>query len=244
MPPEAKRVPLPDSPADATRNAADPRDPALRQGLDALGLAADDTAMHRLFSYADLLLRWNRHYNLTAVRDPQAVLHQHVLDCLALLPALDRHLQQQTAERHRLLDVGSGAGLPGALLAIMRPQWDVTCVDAVSKKTAFVQQAALEIGIDNLRSVHARVEDLRLPPFFFIVSRAFASLDDFTRLTRRQLSPSGCWVAMKGRVPGDEIAALPKDVEVFHVEQLLVPGLDAQRCLIWMRPASPPATPG
>ncbi len=207
-----------------------------------MGLAVDDTAVRRLLSYAELLLRWNRHYNLTAVRDPQAVLHQHLLDCLALLPALDREVQQQSAAGARLLDVGSGAGLPGALLAIVRPHWDVTCVDAVSKKAAFVQQAALEIGIDNLRSVHARVEDLRLPPFPLIVSRAFASLNDFTRLTRRQLSTSGSWVAMKGRVPEEEIAALANDVAVFHVEHLHVPGLDAQRCLVWMRPSAQPAS--
>ncbi len=205
--------------------------------MQALDLPSDDSTIRRLLTFADLLLRWNGRFNLTAVRDPGAVLHQHLLDCLATLPSLDRHLATRQSEEIRLLDVGSGGGLPGALLALMRPQWNVTCVDAVGKKAAFIRQAAAEIGLDNLQSVHARVEDLRLPPFGLIVSRAFASLGDFTRLTARHLSGSGCWMAMKGKRPEREIAELSPHAAVFHVEQLVVPGLDAERCLVWMRPS-------
>jgi 16S rRNA (guanine527-N7)-methyltransferase len=211
----------------------DPRCAALRSGLEALSLPADEALLDRLLGYLDLLQKWNRAYNLSAVRDPQQMVYQHLLDCLAALPALDRHLQGREA---RILDVGSGAGLPGVVWALMRPNWSVCCVDAVAKKASFVRQVAGELALRNLQSEHARVEQLRLPLVDLVVSRAFASLADFTALTRQHLSPGGCWLAMKGKVPDDEIAALPADVSVFHVEPLQVPGLDAQRCLVWMRP--------
>ena len=211
----------------------DPRRAALRYGVDALALPADDALLDRLLAYLDLLQKWNQAYNLSAVRDPQQMVHQHLLDCLAALPPLDRYLQGSTA---RILDVGSGAGLPGVVWALMRPNWSVCCVDAVAKKASFVRQVVAELALRNLQAEHARVEQLRLPAFDVVVSRAFASLVDFTALTRKHLSPGGCWLAMKGKVPEDEIAALPAEVTVFHVEQLQVPGLDAQRCLVWMRP--------
>lgn len=212
----------------------DPRRAPLRAGLEALSLPAADALLDRLLGYLDLLHKWNQAYNLSAVRDPQQMVHQHLLDCLAALPALDRHLQGSDA---RILDVGSGAGLPGVVWALMRPQWSLCCVDAVAKKASFVRQVAVELALRNLRAEHARVEQLQLPPFDVVVSRAFASLADFTRLTRRQLASGGCWLAMKGKLPADEIAALGADVTVFHVERLQVPGLDAQRCLVWMRPS-------
>jgi 16S rRNA (guanine527-N7)-methyltransferase len=211
----------------------DPRRAALRAGLQALWLPDDDDRVGRLLGYLDLLHKWNQAYNLSAVRDPLQMVHQHLLDCLAVLPPLDRHLQGRDA---RILDVGSGAGLPGVVWAMMRPGWAVCCVDAVAKKASFVRQAATELGLRNLRSEHARVEQLHLPQFDVVVSRAFASLADFSTLTRHHLRPGGCWLAMKGKLPDEEIAALPADVQVFHVEQLQVPGLDAQRCLVWMRP--------
>ena len=211
----------------------DPRRAALRCGLEALALLADDVLLDRLLAYLDLLQKWNRAYNLSAVRDPQQMVRQHLLDCLAALPALDRHLQGREA---RILDVGSGAGLPGVVWALMRPNWAVCCVDAVAKKASFVRQVVGELALRNLQSEHARVEQLRLPLVDLVVSRAFASLADFTALTRQHLSPGGCWLAMKGKVPDDEIAALPADVSVFHVEPLQVPGLEAQRCLVWLRP--------
>jgi 16S rRNA (guanine527-N7)-methyltransferase len=213
----------------------DPRRAALRTGLEALSLPTPEALLDHLLDYLDLLHKWNQAYNLSAVRDPQQMVHQHLLDCLAVLPPLDLHLQGRDA---RILDVGSGAGLPGVVFALMRPNWSVCCVDAVGKKASFVRQVAVELALHNLRSEHARVEQLRLPSFDVVVSRAFASLADFSALTRRHLShEGGCWLAMKGKVPDDEIAALPPGVTVFHVEPLQVPGLDdARRCLVWMRP--------
>lgn len=185
----------------------------------------------RLAHYLDLLQRWNATYNLTAVRDPEAMRTQHLADCLAVIAPLRRH-----APGGRLLDVGSGGGLPGVVIAALLPAWEVSCVDAVGKKMAFVRQVAGALPLPNLRAQHCRIEALKAPPFDVVTSRAFASLADFTALTHRHLAPGGVWMAMKGRVPEDEIAALPAEVEVFHVEQLTVPGLDAQRCLVWMRP--------
>jgi 16S rRNA (guanine527-N7)-methyltransferase len=215
--------------------AGDARAAQLHAGLSALGLDAADAMVEALLAYVDLLQKWNRLYNLTALRDPQQMLVQHLLDCLAVLPASTRQLGDMPA---RVLDVGSGAGLPGVVLAMMRPDWSVCCVDAVAKKASFVQQVASELELANLQSQHARVGALSVGTFDLIVSRAFASLLDFTQLTRRQLAPGGCWCAMKGQVPDAEIAELPADVAVFHVEQLSVPGLDAQRCLVWMRPTA------
>lgn len=197
-----------------------------------LGVELSAAQTDQLLRYLQLLQRWNGTYNLTAVRDPAAMLTQHLADCLAVLPALAR----QAAAGGRLLDVGSGGGLPGVVIACALPAWDVTTVDAVAKKAAFVRQVAGALALPNLHAAHARVEGLRAEPFQLITSRAFASLADFAKLTRSHLAPGGGWMAMKGRVPDDEIAQLPADIDVFHVEQLAVPGLDAQRCLVWMRP--------
>ena len=207
-----------------------------------LGLSLNEAQARGLPTYVDQLVRWNATYNLTAVRERDAVWVQHIADCLAVLPALDRHLDRQiahTAPSQRVLDVGSGGGLPGVLLALMRPALDVTCVDTVGKKAAFIRQVAGALALPNLHAAHSRVEALKLPPFGLITSRAFASLADFTRLTRPLLAPGGVWMAMKGKTPDDEIAALPGDIDVFHVEQLQVPGLDAERCLVWMQPKGP-----
>ncbi|HJV61697.1 MAG TPA: 16S rRNA (guanine(527)-N(7))-methyltransferase RsmG [Albitalea sp.] len=198
-----------------------------------LGLQLDTSTVERLLAYLGLLQRWNATYNLTAVRDPSQMLAQHLLDCLAVVGPLRRHLGTRRA---RILDVGSGGGLPGAVIAIVCPDWEVCCVDAVGKKVAFIRQTAMELKLANLVGAHARVEKLAAGIFDVITSRAFASLADFTALTRRHLANGGVWMAMKGRQPQDELLALPPDVDVFHVEQLDVPGLDAQRCLIWMRP--------
>jgi 16S rRNA (guanine527-N7)-methyltransferase len=197
-----------------------------------LGLAPTAGQSEQLAAFLDLLRRWNATYNLTAVREPEAMLTQHLADCLAIVGPLVAR-----CPRARVLDVGSGGGLPGVVLAVMAPELDVTCVDAVGKKAAFVRQAAGSLRLPNLHAVHARVETMKQPPFGLITSRAFASLADFTRLTRHLLLPDGgLWLAMKGRKPDDEMAALPPTLEVFHVEPLAVPGLDAERCLVWMRP--------
>lgn len=204
----------------------------LRQGAAALGLALDEAAQTRLLAYLDLLAKWNRVYNLTALRDPAQMLTHHLLDSLAVVAPLSRHTQGRPA---RLLDVGSGGGLPGVVIAICCPEIAVTCVDAVAKKAAFVQQAAGALSLDNLAGRHARVETLH-EPFDIIASRAFASLADFISWSRGALAEQGVWLAMKGKRPDDEIAALPAGAEVFHVEPLRVPGLDAERCLVWLRP--------
>ncbi len=199
----------------------------------ALGLTPSHDQIHALQLYLQLLQQWNATYNLTAVRDRQGMLTQHLADCLAVVGPLIGRCPQG-----RLLDVGSGGGLPGVVLAIMCPTHDITCIDTVGKKAAFLRQVAGTLRLPNLHAIHGRVEKLRAHPFDLIVSRAFASLADFTRLTARHLAPQGVWMAMKGKHPSDEIATLPASVEVFHVEPINVPGLDAQRCLIWMRLAS------
>lgn len=194
------------------------------------GLAVSEGQVAGLTRYLDLLQQWNATYNLTAVRERSAMLTQHLADCLAIVAPLRAH-----APGGRLLDVGSGGGLPGVVIAVLLPEWQVICVDAVGKKMAFVRQVAGALPLPNLRAEHTRIEALKAAPFDVITSRAFASLADFTQLTRRHLKPGGVWMAMKGKTPDDELAALPAAVTVFHVEQLAVPGLEAQRCLVWMR---------
>jgi len=208
----------------------------LKHGAQALGLPLSDAQCESMLAYQALLIKWNQVYNLTAVRKPAEMLTHHLLDSLTVLSPLVRHLGDRPA---RVLDVGSGGGLPGVVLAIMLPSLDVTCVDTVGKKASFIRQVAVELKLLNLSAAHARVEDLRLKPFDVITSRAFASLADFTRLTRHLLADDGVWMAMKGKDPSDEIAALPPEWDVFHVEQLTVPGLNAERCLVWIRRAAP-----
>lgn len=209
----------------------------LRAGGQALGLALHEGQIAQLLDFMDLLQKWNKVYNLTAVRDPQEMLTHHLLDSLAAVAPLRRHLAQQGGAGRRLLDVGSGGGLPGVVFAICCPDLDVSCVDTVAKKAAFIQQAAASLGLENLHGIHARVETLA-GPFDVVSCRAFASLADFTAWSRQALAPHAVWLAMKGRHPQDEIAALPASVRVFHVEQLAVPGLDAERCIVWMRPVA------
>ncbi len=215
--------------------------PALLGVCERLGLAVDAATLDRLLAYLSLLQRWNGTYNLTAVREPGEMLTQHLADCLAVVGPLRRELGAGSSRR--LLDVGSGGGLPGVVLAALEPGWSVTCVDAVGKKAAFIRQVAVELGLRNLSAEHARVEALKVSGFDLITSRAFASLPDFLGLTRRLLAPGGAWMAMKGKTPESELATLPAGIAVFHVEPLTVPGLDAERCLIWMR-ESAPASPG
>ena len=208
----------------------------LRAGLKALQLDLSDHQVGQLLDYLDLIAKWTKVYNLTAVRDPAEMMTHHLLDSLAAIAPLRRHLQQAgLAPGARLLDVGSGAGLPGVVIAVCCPAVAVTCVDTVAKKAAFIKQAALALKLPNLTGLHARVETIT-QPFDVICSRAFASLADFTQWSAAALAPHGVWMAMKGKHPADEIAALPATVEVFHVEQLAVPGLAAERCMLWLRP--------
>ena len=230
--------------------------PALQKGLDGLGLALTEGQKTQLLAYMDLIGKWTKVYNLTAVRDANEMLTHHLLDSLAVIAPLRRELAklslsgaslaavpvdsegQGTAKlvqpKFSLLDVGAGAGLPGIVIAITCPNVSVTCVDTVAKKAAFIQQVAATLPLPNLKGLHARVESLT-QPYDVVCSRAFASLIDFTSWSKSALAVRGIWMAMKGKHPDQELAVLPESVKVFHVEQLQVPGLDAERCIIWMR---------
>jgi len=210
----------------------------LDAGLDALALDLGPAQRQALLDYLALLQKWNQVYNLTAVRDPQAMLSHHLLDCLAVVAPLRIQLANLAVTAPiRLLDVGSGAGLPGLVLAICLPELQVDCVDTVAKKASFIQQAALSLGLANLRGLHARVESLAAA-YQVVSARAFSSLPDLVTGSDKALLPGGLWMAMKGKTPDEEIQALPPQAQVFHVEPLQVPGLDAQRCIVWMRRAS------
>ena len=204
----------------------------LKSGAAELGLDLSDAQFEQLLGYLALIQKWNKVYNLTAVRDPQEMLTHHLLDSLTAVTPLVRHTQGQPT---KVLDVGSGGGLPGIVLAICRPELDVSCVDTVGKKAAFIQQVAATLKLPNLHGIHARVETLS-GPFDVICCRAFASLPDFVGWSRGALAQQGVWMAMKGKHPQAEIDGLPADVNVFHVEPLTVPGLDAERCMVWVRP--------
>ena len=200
----------------------------LAAGLADLGLNVPDSAQQKLLAFRDLLLKWNKTYNLTALRDPAQAISHHLLDSLAILPQLDVG---------NLLDVGSGGGLPGIPLAIARPELQVCMVDTVQKKTTFLQQAVIELGLKNVTVNHARVEEMQ-GQYAQITSRAFAELGLFVSLTRHLLAPNGRWLAMKGIRPDDELKALPADITVEAIIPLAVPGLGAERHLIILKAGS------
>ena len=207
----------------------------LLAGLQALQLDLSEQQINQLMDFQGLIAKWTQVYNLTAVRHPAEMMTHHLLDSLAVIAPLRQYLQKVGLERGcRLLDVGSGAGLPGVVIAICCPMVDVTCVDTVAKKAAFIKQVGLALQLPNLAGLHARVENIE-HPFDVITSRAFASLADFTNWSANALAKHGVWMAMKGKYPAAELTVLPPTVEMFHVEQLQVPGLDAERCLLWMR---------
>jgi 16S rRNA (guanine527-N7)-methyltransferase len=210
------------------------REARLRAGAAALGLALTEAQVSQLLAYLALIAKWNKVYNLTAVRDTDEMLAQHLLDSLSVVGPLRRYLARKPG---RVLDVGSGAGLPGVVIAICCPELEVDCVDTVGKKAAFIQQAAAQLQLANLRGVHDRVENLA-GPYDVVCSRAFASLADFVNWSGGALAEQGAWLAMKGKLPRQEMGELPPGTDVFHVEQLQVPGLDAERCIVWMRRAS------
>ena len=200
----------------------------LSAGLAELGIDLPDTAQQKLLAFRDLLLKWNKTYNLTALRDPEQAISHHLLDSLAILP----HIGDGN-----LLDVGSGGGLPGIPLAIAKPELAVSMVDTVQKKATFLQQAAIELGLKNIVAHHARVEEMQ-GQYAQISSRAFAEIGLFIRLTRHLLAPGGRWLAMKGTRPNDELKALPADITVDAIIPLNVPGLDAERHLIILKAGS------
>lgn len=223
----------------------------LEASASALALTLSAQQVGLLLAYMAWLQKWNKVYNLTSLRDPAEMLSHHLADSLSAVAPLQRHLSAlpgessaSNATRHatpaqpmRVLDVGSGGGLPGVVLAICLPHVSVTCVDTVNKKAAFIQQVAAALRLPNLKGLHARVETIQ-GGFDVVTSRAFASLRDFTTWSRGALVPGGVWMAMKGKHPAQELIELATDVDVFHVEPLHVPGLDAERCMVWMRLAS------
>ena len=221
-------------------------------GAGQLGLVLSPGQVDALLAYVALIEKWNKVYNLTALRDPADMLTHHLLDSLAVVAPLRVQLAAMayaldgapasSGPLFRLLDVGSGAGLPGIVIAICCPEIAVDCVDTVAKKAAFINQVAVSLKLASLRGLHNRVEKLnsQIPKeqYDVICSRAFAPLGDFTRLSAAALKEGGVWLAMKAKNPAEELAALGPPVKVFHVEQLAVPGLDAERRIVWMRKAA------
>jgi 16S rRNA (guanine527-N7)-methyltransferase len=211
----------------------------LRAAAADLGLQLSQVQLDQLLAYLGLIAKWNKVYNLTAVRGTDEMLVQHLFDSLAVVGPLRRQTQGKPI---RLLDVGSGAGLPGVVIAVCQPEVRVDCVDTVGKKAAFIQQAAAQLQLPNLRGVHDRVENLA-GPYDVVCSRAFASLADFVNWSSGALAEQGAWLAMKGKRPDAEIAELPPEAELFHVEQLRVPELSAERCIVWLRKRQPEGAP-
>ncbi|MFJ5446557.1 16S rRNA (guanine(527)-N(7))-methyltransferase RsmG [Methylobacillus methanolivorans] len=196
----------------------------LEVGAQQLGLDLPVAVIDKLLVYLELLVKWNKVHNLTAVRDPEEMVTLHLLDSLSVLPHVPTG---------RLLDVGSGAGLPGIILAICRPDLQVTTIDAVQKKASFMRQAKAELQIDNLQVVAGRVEQLKPElPFDTVISRAFSEIALFIQLTKHLIAEEGLWLAMKGQMPQGELEAI--SLKPSKVELLVVPGLDAQRHLVFL----------
>jgi 16S rRNA (guanine527-N7)-methyltransferase len=215
---------------------ADERDlPALLdRGLEGLGLPLPPAARQQLLRHVALLARWNRTYNLTAIREPERMVTHHLLDSLAVVPALDRVAAGRSALS--VLDVGSGGGLPGIPIAVARPEWRVTMVDPVQKKGAFLVQAIAELGLGNARAATVRAEDLpTTAPFDIVISRAFADLAAFAQAALRHVARDGRLVAMKGVHPDAELAELPPSVDVEETLVLAVPFVEGARHLVVMR---------
>jgi len=202
-------------------------DEKLAQGLQALNLTLTQDVQKKLLGYLALMQKWNKVHNLTAVRDPEDMVTLHLLDSLAILP----HIQGK-----RILDVGSGGGLPGIPLALVRPDLLVTLLDSSHKKSTFQRQAKVELGLANLEVVCSRVEEYRPEQKYdMVISRAFADLAEFVKLTSHLCAEGGVWMAMKGVYPYDELAQLKDGTP--QVLPLQVPGLDAQRHLVFLKQA-------
>lgn len=209
----------------------------LLRALDALRLTSQPRQQGALLEYLSQLMRWNKTYNLTAIRDPDQALVQHIFDSLSLVAPLSRTLSANQTEAPTVVDVGSGGGLPGVILAIMLPDVQVNCVDAVEKKTMFVRQMAGVLALPNLTAQHARIEVLKPLQATLVTSRAFASLEDFAQLAGPHVREGGYLVAMKGREPTEELIALQAHTTwtAQATEPLTVPELEGQRCLVWMQ---------
>lgn len=200
----------------------------LQEGIRALGLELNTVQQLLLLEYVALLKKWNSTYNLTALRDESSMVSHHILDSLTLLPFV--------AQAQTLMDVGSGGGMPGIPTAICRPDLQITLLDANTKKTAFLQQAVIELGLNNVTVASGRVEAMHDKKVDVVTSRAFAELADFIALTRHLLNENGYWAAMKGVYPYEELEQVPVGVEVVRVEKIQVPMLPAERHMVIMRP--------
>jgi 16S rRNA (guanine527-N7)-methyltransferase len=209
----------------------------LEKACQELSLKPTKQQQERLLEYLRQLLKWNKTYNLTAIRDPELALVQHVFDSLAIIKPLNNFIQQRDQDKNAVLDVGSGAGLPGVIIATMMPKVIVTCVDTVEKKIAFVRQVSGVLALNNVKAIHQRVELMQDEKFDVVTSRAFATLQDFATLAGERVEKNGILLAMKGKIPHDEIETLEEKTEwrVDGIEALKVPQLSAQRCLVWMK---------
>lgn len=199
----------------------------LSTGARQLGVELSEGQHAQLLAYLALLIKWNKAYNLTAVRDPDEMVSRHLLDSLSVMPFI---------HSERWLDVGSGGGMPGIPLAILHPDKQVTVLDSNGKKTRFLTQVKMELKLDNLQVIHKRVEEYQpAQPFTGIVSRAFSSMENFTNWTRHLGDEKTQWLAMKGLHPADELVALPADFKVDSEQALTVPGCQGQRHLLILR---------
>ena len=200
-------------------------------GAQNLEIKLTDVQTEQLLTYLQLLLKWNKIYNLTNINNPEDVLSLHLLDCLAVTPIITAYIKNTEV---KILDIGSGAGLPGVIISIIYPDIDILCIDSSARKISFIQQVSQILSLNHLHTEHQRVEKIS-GSFNIITSRAFSSLNKFTSLTDHLLTPEGVWLAMKGKIPQQEIDELTKGVDVFHVEQVHLPNLDVQRCVVMMR---------
>jgi 16S rRNA (guanine527-N7)-methyltransferase len=223
--------------ATATTTAQTSTSERLARALNVLRLSATPTQQATLLRYLSELLRWNKTYNLTAIRDLDQALVHHIFDSLSLVNPVRQVLASHPTEVSGIVDVGSGGGLPGVILAIMLPSAQVTCVDAVEKKSMFVRQMANVLALPNLTAQHARIETLEPLQSVIVTSRAFASLEDFAQLAGRHVREGGVLLAMKGRPPTEEINVLQAltSWSAHTVQPLIVPELESQRCLVWMQ---------
>lgn len=200
--------------------------------LDVLGVSVEQR--RQLEQYLAAILKWNAVYNLTAIKSPQQAWQLHILDSLAALLAVDAllpYFDKNSADALRVLDVGSGGGLPGVVWAVVRPHWQVCCVDAVAKKIGFIKQAAAQIGVGNVAALHKRIED-HVEGYDVVTSRAFAALDKFIALTAKNVVAGGGWFALKSKLLEDELSGLNSEEYVFHVKQCVVPGVNVQRSVV------------
>lgn len=209
----------------------------LEQACEVLALTPTDEQKSQLLEYLTQLLKWNQTYNLTAIRDPEQALIQHVFDSLAVIKPITEYFFEHHIKQATILDVGSGAGLPAVILGIMLPTSQICCVDPVDKKMTFVRQVVGILKLSNVEAIHNRVEKMEFGPYNLVISRAFASLENFANLAGSKVKPKGLLLAMKGKHPQEEIESLENKTRwiVEKIEPVKVPQLDAQRCLVWMK---------